>query len=87
MTRTPEQITADEALTAAIEAMQLAYHGEPEGVLTTYLVVAKRRWWDDDGDSLTAVYIDVKDGDIPIDEQLGLAEYAAARIRRRITED
>lgn len=87
MTRTPEQVAADEALTAAIEAVQMAYHGEPEGVLTTYVVVAKRRWWDEEGDSMTAVYIDVRDGDMPPDEQLGLVEYAAARIRRRVAAD
>ena len=44
MSRTPEQIAADDNLTAAIEAQQRAYHDDNEGVLTEYVIVSERTY-------------------------------------------
>lgn len=85
MARTAEQIAADDGLTAAIEAVQRAYH-DVEGVLTTYIVMAKRKWWDEDGDPFVGYYRLTKDDDVPLDEQLGLIGYADTRVRKMIAE-
>jgi hypothetical protein len=93
MPRTTEQIAADDNLTEAIEAVQAAYYSEygddasPHGVLTSYVVLAKRKWWDEDGDGVTASYSIPKDNDVPIDELLGMVEYASTRYRKSIAED
>ncbi|MBF6291817.1 hypothetical protein IU454_08060 [Nocardia farcinica] len=86
MPRTPEQIAADDALTAAIEAVQRAYDDELQGVLTGYVVLAKRRYWDESGDGYTAVTSIAKDSAMPVDEQLGLVEYASTLYRAEIIE-
>ncbi len=88
MARTPEQVKADEALTEAIETAQRAYYGDDiDGVLTTYLVVAKRKWWGEEEGTYVGYHRLVKDNDGPLDEQLGLLEYTAARVRKIINED
>ena len=88
MTRTPEQIAADDALTSAIEAVHQAYYADGvEGVLTKYIVLAQRQWWDEDGDAMTANYMSPRDNGIPLSDQLGLTEYASTRIRRQIGSD
>ncbi|WP_280498376.1 hypothetical protein [Nocardia farcinica] len=87
MSRTPEQVAADEALTEAIEAVERAYHGDVnQGVLTSYVVIAKRKYWDEDGDGVTAISSMPKDSDVSIDELLGLVEYAATRYRAEIAQ-
>jgi|GEM_PF-5315863 len=85
--RTPEQVAADDALTAAIEAVLAAYGGNTGYVLTEYIVITAQTGWDDGGEQLTAVGCCHKDGDVPLHRCLGLAEYAAARYRKRIVED
>ena len=87
MSRTPEQVTADDTLTAAIEAHQRAYHDDNEGVLTDYIVIAQRTYWDDDGDRCQAVYLTARDDNIGLSQQLGLAEFASIIIRRHITDE
>lgn len=87
MSRTPEQIAADDNLTAAIEAQQRAYHDDNEGVLTEYVIVSERTYWDSDGDRLTATYISVRDNGTSLSQQLGLLEFAAFRIRASALED
>lgn len=85
MARTPEQIAADEALEAAIDTVHAAYD-DTEGVLTGYVLVAKRHFWDSDGDSLTAVHISTG-SDTAISDQLGMLEYASTLCRKHIAED
>lgn len=88
MARTPEQIAADDALTAAIEQVWAAYYPDSEpGVLLEYVVAARRRSFDDEGDPLTANAIMPRDGDVPVDLMLGLTEYVTTRLRKRIAED
>ncbi|WP_327139315.1 hypothetical protein [Nocardia sp. NBC_01327] len=88
MPRTAEQISADDALTEAIDRHHRAYHpGDIEGVLTKYVVVAQRQWWDDDGDQMTAHLTTPRDEGLPLSDALGLLEFAATRIRRDISED
>jgi hypothetical protein len=88
VTRTPEQVAADDALTAAIEAVQRAYHDDGnEGVLTSYIVIAKRRYWEADGTGVTAIDAIPKDGQVPLDECLGLVEYVGVRYRADIASD
>lgn len=83
MVRTPEQVAADDALTAAIDAVHAAYDDSTEGVLTGYVLVAKRHFWDSDGDSLTAVHI-TTGPDTAISDQLGMLEYGSTLCRKRI---
>lgn len=86
--RTPEQVAADEALTAAIERTWAAYYPDSEpGILLEYVVLARRRSFDDDGEALTANALMPRDGDVPIDLMLGITEYASTRLRKRIAED
>jgi hypothetical protein len=86
--RTAEQRDADEALTAAIEQVLRAYgEGAWNGVLTEYIVITSQQNFDDDGEGLTAVGSIFRDGEVPLHRALGLAEYAAARYRKRITTD
>lgn len=82
MPRTPEQKAADEALTAAIEAVWDAYADDPDrGVLTDYTVVGACAGFDEDGDRLTLVGAFTRDGNVPIHVQIGLLEYRLARLR------
>lgn len=89
MSRTPEQVAADDALTEAIERVHRAYEDEDgpiEGVLTEYVVLAIRQYWDDDGDSCTATYSSPRDSGVPISHLLGMVEYASTRCKA-IAED
>ncbi|WP_405137534.1 hypothetical protein [Nocardia sp. NBC_01388] len=88
MPRTAEQTAADDALTEAIDRHHRAcYPGDIEGVLTKYVVVAQRQWWDDDGEQITAHLMSPREGSLPLSDVLGLIEFAATRIRRDISED
>ncbi len=51
------------------------------------MVLARSRSFDDEGDALTAHAMMPRDGDVPIDLMLGMAEYASTRLRKRIAED
>jgi hypothetical protein len=86
MARTEEQIAADERLTAAIEAVQNAYY-DVEGVLTKYVVLAQRSYWDDDGDNVTAHYRLTMNNEVPIADLLGMTEYASTRLRHEIVSE
>jgi hypothetical protein len=78
--RTPEQIKADDALTAAIDDARRAYwpaDAPPDtGIMTDYMVVFVARDWDEDGDSMTAVCTLVRDNDVPPHIILGLLAHA-----------
>lgn len=87
MPRTPEQVAADEALTAAIEAVHRAYFEPVQGVLTKYLVLAQRQWWDEADDAVTANYGTPRDNDVPLSDLLGMVEYASTRYRKVIAHD
>lgn len=84
--RTTEQKQADEALAVALDALHRAYDedGEAEGILIKFVVVSQRQWWDEEGESWTMVYINAKDGEVPMSDQLGLCEFASTRIRHAI---
>ncbi|WP_418345259.1 hypothetical protein [Rhodococcus pyridinivorans] len=89
MSRTTEQIDADEALTEAIEQVWKSYseEGDPGGVLVEYVIVANYRTWDEDGDSITTTLLHNRDDAVPLSNQLGMAEFLAARVRKAINED
>lgn len=87
MPRTPEQVAADDALTAAIEQALQAYGDDQAYVLTEYVVVTSQQRFDEDGDSVTAVGIVFRDGDVPTHRSLGLCEYATTRLRHWISRD
>ena len=86
MPRTPEQVTADDALTAAIENHQAAYHDDNEGVLTDYILIAQRTFWDDDGDRCESTYLTVRDGNLGLSRQLGLLAFANTLVRKHVTD-
>ncbi|MEU4570847.1 hypothetical protein [Micromonospora sp. NPDC023956] len=85
--RTPEQIAADDALTAAIEQALAAYGDGVPSVLSEYVVITAQHRFDDDGDSLTAIGCFSRDSDVPLHRMLGLVEYASTRLRKRAAED
>lgn len=87
MARTAEQVAADDALTTAIEQVHTAYNDDVEGVLTKYVVLAQRQWWDEDGDSVTASYSSPREDTVPISDLLGMVEYASTCYRKTIAED
>ncbi|MEU0081380.1 hypothetical protein ABZY58_26060 [Micromonospora tulbaghiae] len=87
MSRTPEQVAADEALTAAIEQALLAYGDSQAYVLTEYVVVTSQQRFDEEGNSITAIGFINRDGDVPYHRILGLLEYAATRTRKHIATD
>lgn len=88
MARTPEQVAADDALTAAIEQVLAAYSdSERAWVLSEYVVITAQHRFDDDGDGITAIGCINRDSDVPLHRMLGLTEYAATRIRKRIADD
>lgn len=87
--RTSEQKAADEALTAAIEAVTAAYWPDEErGILMEYIVCgAAMMAPDDDGDGRTALVHIMRDGDLPHHRAIGLLETVRARLVRQATDD
>lgn len=87
MSRTPEQIAADDALTAAIEGVLIAYADDGNAwVISEYIVAAAQHRFDD-GDALTAVGLLYRDGDVPTHRALGLADYAATQLRWLVAQE
>jgi len=86
MARTPEQVAANEALTAAIENHQAAYHDDNEGVLTDYILIAQRTFWDNDRDRREATYLAVRDGNLGLSHKLGLLAFADTLVRKHVTD-
>ncbi|AHH22092.1 hypothetical protein NONO_c73360 [Nocardia nova SH22a] len=87
MHRTPEQIAADDQLTAAIEAACAAYSDAPEGVLTKYVVLTQRSYWNDDGDHVTACDRLPMNGEVPTPDVLGMIEFASTVLRHEIATE
>ena len=88
MARTPEQVEADEALTAGINRCAEAYQDDnTPWTLTEFMVVAAQHRWDDDGDARSAITLLYREDSVPLHRALGLAEYAATRLRATIAED
>lgn len=85
--RTKEQVAADEKLRDAIEEAGIAYGHEPSGgIMLGYIVMSKRRYFDEDGDALTAVDRLVSDPAPSLDEQMGMHEYDLVRLRKIVHE-
>lgn len=75
MPRTPEQVAADEQLTEAIEALRKAYPDPDDDgriVLTEWVVLARFRSWDADGDSITTNTAWMRDDSVPNDLVMGM---------------
>lgn len=88
MSRTLEQVAADEALDAAVNACRDAYvEGTAKGIITEYLVLYASRSWDSDGEPLTAIGRLNSEPGAPLHHQLGMLDYVAAEFRHRITRD
>lgn len=85
--RTPEQVAADQALTAAIEQALQAYGDEQAYVLTEYVVITSQQRFAEDGYGVTAVGLISRDSDVPLHRMLGLVEYASTRLRRSAASD
>ncbi|AYF29302.1 hypothetical protein CSH63_17890 [Micromonospora tulbaghiae] len=85
--RTPEQVAADDALTAAIEQVLQAYGDDQAYILTEYVVVTSQQRFDEDGDGITAIGCINRDSDVPYHRVLGLLEFAATRTRKDIATD
>lgn len=82
MTRSAEQLAADEALADAIMGVLRAYDVHDQSmVLTDFVVAYALQGWDADGDSKTICGQLVRDGSVPDYRVLGLLETTAAAIR------
>lgn len=79
MSRTDEQINADENLTKAIEQCIRAYGYEEAFIVTDYMVIAAQTKLDEDGDSINAYTYLYRDSDMPYHKILGLMEVARRR--------
>jgi hypothetical protein len=80
MGRTPEQVQADAALTAAVQAAAVLYGWAPDAVVTDYLVVLSAITYDETGEWSTDEGVMMRDGHLPEYRALGLAEYAVAAL-------
>jgi hypothetical protein len=87
MSRTPEQIAADEALTAAIEQVWRAYDDDPDpGLLLDYTVIAARRGVHDDGETWSSVGAFTRDDNVPTFVQMGLLQHRLTRLKQSLNE-
>lgn len=87
MSRTEEQVEADENLTKAIDQCIKAYEGEEAFILTDYMVIAAQAKLDDAGDQSTAYSYLYRDSDLPYHKILGLLEVARARAKFHLMEE
>lgn len=90
MARTPEQKAADEALTAAIEAVAEAYDmNDPGFIMTEFMVLRHSRGWIDGDDESPATALDViyQDGYMPYAMSFGLVEIARNKLRSDSSRD
>jgi hypothetical protein len=88
MERTPEQKTADDALSEAINAVVEAYgYRQPDMANINYLVLIEQAGWDGDGDRRTGIVSLYKDGDLPWTTILGLMRAATLLAERNYTRD
>lgn len=83
MARTPEQILADAALTAAIQAAAVLYGWPPDAVVTDYIVVLSAIIYDETGDWDTDEGVMMRDGHLPEYRAHGLAQYAVDALTDR----
>jgi hypothetical protein len=84
----PDEKTAYEALTDAIEAVVRAQgNREQAWVASEYIVVHAAHRFAADGESYTAVGVIYRDQDVPMHRALGLLEFASTRLRKIIAED
>ncbi len=88
MACSPERRAAEEALTAAIEALLAVVDGEDAGrwVLTEYVVLTAQQGWDEEGSPETSLGLFTRDNLVPLHRSLGLIEHARARLTTGITE-
>jgi len=83
MARTPEQVQADAALTAAVQAAAVLYGWAPDVVVTDYLVVLSAITYDETGDWSTDEGVMMRDGHLPEYRARGLAQYAVDALTDR----
>lgn len=86
MSRTPEQIAADEALTEAVDRAMKAYGADPEHLLIDYVVIAARRYWDDEGDACTGYAVLLRDSDLAVHQVAGLLRYGDGQVAQWLAE-
>lgn len=75
MPRTPEQVAADEQLTAAVEALRKAYPDPADigqEVLTEWVLLIRLRSWDADGDAITTNAFFCRDNSVSNDLVMGM---------------
>ncbi|WP_280465857.1 hypothetical protein [Nocardia brasiliensis] len=87
MSRTPEQIAADNALTEALEGVWAAYCPEPDpGVLLEYTVLATRRGMNIDGSAWSSFGAFTRDDNVPTYVQMGMLQYRLTRLKQSLSE-
>lgn len=82
MSRTVEQIAADNALALAIEGVRAVYqHTESDAMLTDFLVIYAEQGYTADGEGFTRHGMLCRDANMPIYRALGLLDYQASKLR------
>jgi hypothetical protein len=80
MSRTPEQKTADELLTKAVDTACRAYGFSAPGTINVqYMVLVEQRIWVDEDSPSTAIVRLYKDGDMPWISIIGLLRASTLR--------
>lgn len=88
MPKDPELAAAEEALTAAIQALLAVVDGENAGKwsLGEYVLVTAQYAYDGEGDLLTSTGLFSRDGQVPLHRALGLVDNARTRLKSWLTE-
>jgi len=75
MGRTLEQVQADTALTAAVQAAAIVYGFAPDAIVTDYIVILSAQTWDTAGDTTSDEGVLLRDGYMPDYRARGLAQH------------
>lgn len=87
MSRTVEQISADEALTEAIQRVLNVYGIQSDYLLGDYLIVCTQARIDEDGEACSAYAHLYRNGDLPAHAILGLLDVARTRIQYQVNSE
>lgn len=84
MARTPDQIAADDGLTAAIQRVMVAYPDTPEGVLTGYLVLTAHQGFESEGHGTSRIDYITMDDAMPWHHIIGLSRMGGVMLEQEM---
>lgn len=87
MSRTPEQIDADDALTVAIDRCVEAYHGLDDGISLEYVVIVARQRISDENEAEYSFDTIYRDNSVPTTRVMGLLEAASRTLSVEVPDE